>query len=284
MSGEVGNNNGRQSAGSLLKGELRSYCGSESLSEEGLRQLIERHGLIPNKNTLGENDFFVAACRNERVTEGIIQCLLEYFPDDARATNNNGWVSPLYCACVNPNVTLNIIQLLIDAAPASVRSVSNDGCMPLHNLCCSKKMMDDAAEMQILKLLIEKHPEAVRHADNNGCLPIHFAAGTKSPEFCRLLIETYPGSEQIPDADGLLPIHIACAVNTLATVEFLLKLYSAGINVATTDGFYPIHCAIEGIIHRGNHAPAIKIVKFLLDCNPNVKLQKGPNEESLLEH
>eukprot|EP00986_Skeletonema_menzelii_P001912 scaffold518_cov105-Skeletonema_menzelii.AAC.8 len=274
MSGEVGNNNGRQSAGSLLKGELRSYCRSEPLSEEGLRQLIERHGLIPNNTNISNDyEFFRAACLNERVTEGIIRCLLEYFPDAAGFIDINGW-TPLHASCFNSNVTLDIIQLLIDAAPDSVRSVCNDGCMPLHNLCCSKKMMDDAVAMKILKLLIEKHPEAVWNADNNGCLPIHYAAGTKSPEFCRVLLEVYPGSEQVHASNGPLPLHHACFTNTVATVEYLLKLYPAGINIATTGGFYPIHYAIEGIIHRGNTAAAIDIVRFLLDCDPNQKLKQ----------
>ncbi len=91
---------------------------SESLSEDSLRELFERHGLTPeNDNALIRDDyFFLWACYHERVTEGIILLLLEYFPDASKATNERGW-SPLHHACGNPSVTLNIIQLLIDAAP-----------------------------------------------------------------------------------------------------------------------------------------------------------------------
>ena len=101
---------------------------SESLSEESLRELFERHGLTPNSNNnilIGDNEFFLWACFHERVTEGIIRLFLEYFPDVAKATKTNerGW-SPLHHACGNPSVTLNIIQLLIDADPESVRSVT----------------------------------------------------------------------------------------------------------------------------------------------------------------
>ena len=107
---------------------MRSYCKSESLSVEGLHEIIDRYGWTPN-NTHHINDygFFLAACENERVTEGIIKCLLEYFPHATGATDDVGQ-GPLHCACSNKSLASgNIIQLLIDAAPNSVRSKDNDG-------------------------------------------------------------------------------------------------------------------------------------------------------------
>ena len=163
------NSGGRQSARSLLERELTLLCQSELLSEEGLRGKINHHGLTSNNTFIRKFGFFCAACGNERVTEGIIQCLLEYFPEAASATNENGW-SPLHAACGNKNVTLNVIQLLIDVAPDSVRSVTNNGDTPLHVLCLSRKW-DEAAAIEILKFLLQKHSEAVRHADNRGSLP-----------------------------------------------------------------------------------------------------------------
>eukprot|EP00985_Skeletonema_marinoi_P018097 scaffold10048_cov66-Skeletonema_marinoi.AAC.5 len=160
--------NSQQSAESLSE-ELYFYCASESLSEDGLREIIERHN--PHVNN---HDFFLEACSNERVTEGIIQCLLEYFPAAASTINVNGPV-PLHLVCNNKNVTRSMVQLLIDAAPNSVRSVDEDGWMPLHHFCSCNKV-DGAIE--ILNLLVEKYPEALRHVDNNfGFLPIHIASG-----------------------------------------------------------------------------------------------------------
>ena len=132
--------------------ELLNLCTSTSLSEEALRELIERHGYDdPGRRPVSDYDFFFAAFQNSRVTEEIIQCLLEYFPAAIRATNNNGW-SPLHFACKN-NVTLGIIQLLLDAAPDSVRSVDNQGAMPLH-VSCDSINVDEAAAVEMLKLLI----------------------------------------------------------------------------------------------------------------------------------
>ena len=251
--------------------QLIELCESESLSEEGLREIIERHGLTQHNNQhISDYKFFRAACRNERVTEGIIQCLLEYSPDAASAVSENGW-SPLHNACGNKNMTKGIVQLLVYAAPASVRSLTNYGDMPLHILCDNKKV-GGAAAIQILKFLIEKCPESVRHADCEGRLPIHFAAGKRSPEFCRVLIEAYPGSEQITAASGVLPLLHACANNSLAAVEYLYRQYPDAINYACTDGYYPIHHAIGGMQQKDNPAATVEIVRFLLNCDPNQKL------------
>lgn len=52
---------------------LFQYCQSDSLSEEGLCEKIELYGLESNNDSQTRNYiFFFAACRNERVTEGII--------------------------------------------------------------------------------------------------------------------------------------------------------------------------------------------------------------------
>eukprot|EP00573_Skeletonema_grethae_P002168 CAMPEP_0201689344 /NCGR_PEP_ID=MMETSP0578-20130828/2957_1 /ASSEMBLY_ACC=CAM_ASM_000663 /TAXON_ID=267565 /ORGANISM="Skeletonema grethea, Strain CCMP 1804" /LENGTH=271 /DNA_ID=CAMNT_0048173959 /DNA_START=26 /DNA_END=837 /DNA_ORIENTATION=- len=265
----MSDNNDNQRHASFMK-ELFEFLYSESPSEDGLREIIDRHGLTQN-NILGDG-MFLRACRNERVTEGGIRCLLEYFPGVARTTTEHG-LSPLHFACFNKSVTRGVIQLLIDAAPDSVRSVNNLGHMPLHVLCANKSV-DETAAVEILKLLIEKHPESVRYANNGACLPIHIAAQTKSPGFCQVLIEAYPGSKRIGDSNGLLPLNHACMYGFVATVEFLYKLYPDAVNHTTTNGLYPIHAAIAGVPQGSNPEGAMKIVQYLLDCDPNVKLQK----------
>ena len=203
----------------------------------------------------------------------ILTLLIEKCPEAIHHANNNGSL-PIHLASLNKNVTLNIIQLLIDAAPYTVRSGDADGDMPLHNLCRNEEL-DETAAMEILMLLIKKHPEAIRHADNDGDLPIQFAAyGWRSPEFCRILIESYPGSERVADRFGWLPFHRACYRGTFATVKYLYKIYPDAINHRTIDGYHPIHYALKGVRHRIHPIAAVGVVKFLLDCDPSVKLQK----------
>jgi ankyrin repeat protein len=253
--------------------ELSEFCMSDSLSEDGLRESIERHRLEPTNNlNISNYDFFLMACQNKWANEGIIRCLLEYFPAAISATDNEGR-SPLHLACSNENITLDIVQLLIDAAPDSVRTEDNYGRMPIHRLCCDK-IVDEIAAMEILKLLLEKCPESVRHADNLGELPIHEACRSRSPEYCRVLIEKYPGSERIANNWGMMPLHFACWYNSVATVEYLYKLHPGAIYHISTNGDYPIHYAIDAPIYSENPAAAVDVVKFLLDCDPNVKLQK----------
>ena len=265
-----------------MESELLSYCQSELLSEEGLRKLIARHRLTPhdNHNLLSDYKFFHAACKNERVTEGIIQCLLEYFPDAASAIDEDDedGCLPLHTLCDNKNVTLNISQLITSAHPASVRGEDMEGNLPLHAICHNEEV-DETIAIEILKFLIDKYPEAVRHADNDGFLPIHLASMWFSPEFCRVLIEAYPGSERMTTNKRLLPLHLACLHGSLATVEYLHGLSTDSIAQAANWGWYPIHFTIRGMRGRrmrgrGDPGAAMEIVQFLLDRDPNVKLQK----------
>ena len=299
MSGD-GNNSSQADAAALLK-ELSKFCRSDSLSEVGLRGIFERHGIAPNNNdpNIINNNFafFHGACRNKKVTKGIIQYLIEYFPNAARYADEEEGRLPLHINCRNNNVTLGMVQLLIEAFPDSVHHEDNKGLMSLHLFCYNKNNQAGEAGLEILKLLIEKCPESVNHVTRDGVLPIHIAARYQSPEFCRKLIAAYPGSECMANDYGILPFHVACRYNTVATAKYFYQLYPDCINVAGNDGWYPIHCAISGLKRREiNLEIAIEMVQFLLDCDPNVALQKrksklplywvckATNEEKLNAH
>jgi ankyrin repeat protein len=247
-----------------LSGDLLRLCQQKSLSEDGLRDIIERYGCrVPPNNIDNPNNyyrFFHWACYNERVTEGIIRYLLENFPNAARHDDNFHFGRlPLHIICCNKNVTPGMVQLLIDAFPASVRKISN-GSMPLHMLCYSNNI-DDAAGLKILKLLLERCPESVQHTTISGNLPIHLAAMKQSPEFCSILIEAYPGSERLTNDVSSLPFHLACISSTVATAKYLYDLYPESINVADNDGRYPIH-----VLCRGNNG--VEMLKLLLESCP----------------
>jgi ankyrin repeat protein len=263
-----------QSIDGLCK-ELFAFCRSESLSKEGLREIIERYGAQNVTNYYHTNyEFFDEACQNNLVTEGIIRLLLECLPDAIRYIDEEEKFTPLHIMCAfNKNVTPVIVQLLIDAFPDSLRHEDSSGRMPLHTLCCNEDL-DEEVALDILKLLLERCPESVHNAANNGSLPIHVAAQCQSPDFCRILIEAYPGSERMTHSCGFLPLHMACQYNSLATVEYLLEVYPGGIDMADIVRRYPIHCAIRGLADRSDTANGIEVVEFLLNYNANVALQK----------
>ena len=261
-------NNRRQSTQALLnnENELILFCDSATISEEGIREIIERRGLAANNNRIRKYKSFPAACKNKRVTEGIIRCLLEFFPDAINLTNEQGWL-PLHWACYNINATLEMIQLLVDAAPDSVRSVTNNkGSTPLHKLCCNKTI-DEANAVQILKLLIEECPEVVRHADNDGELPIHLASGRRSPEFCRVLFEAYPGSVRSATNNGNMPLHCLCRnmrVDEAAAIQllnFLLEKCPEAVRHANNKGHLPIHLA-------AGKAKSAHFCRVLIEAHP----------------
>ena len=86
----------------LLLTELSDFCKSDSLSEGGLREIIQRHNWTPNREIIERHDapdnddpsinddhaFFLEVCRNEKVTEGILRYLLENFPGAATFIDN----------------------------------------------------------------------------------------------------------------------------------------------------------------------------------------------------
>ena len=257
-----------------LKKELYEFCRSDSLSEDGLREIIKRFGAPKNPN-ITNYGFFLEACENEKITEGILRLLLDYFPDAVSYNRPFGYGNtPLHYMFCNKNVTLGMVQLLIDAYPKSPRRANNNGFMPLHFLCINKNL-DEDVRLEILKLLLEKYPESVRHATDDGSLPLRFAAANQSPEFCRILIEAYPGSERMNVGNhGLLSFHSACRNNTVATVKYLYKLYPESICVANDGGSHPIHTVIWGLDREGNPEAAAEVAQFLLDCNNDVASQK----------
>src|SRR6056300_30006 len=116
----------------LLEEELTEFCRSDSLSLDGLCEIIE-HGCTPNNDpNINNYKFFHEACDNEKVTEGILRCLLEYFPNAIRRADEEERRLPIHNICRNKNVTFGMVQLLIDAFPDSLRHETNNGCIPHH--------------------------------------------------------------------------------------------------------------------------------------------------------
>mmetsp|Transcript_30826 Transcript_30826/g.62146 ORF Transcript_30826/g.62146 Transcript_30826/m.62146 type:complete len:983 (+) Transcript_30826:20-2968(+) len=279
-------NNNRQA---LLTEQLADYCRSDALSEDGLRDKINRLRVVDlphDRDTTDEELLLHEVCDNERVTEGIIRCILGKITTAAMADDDDGKL-PLHYVLWNENVTLKMVQLLIDAAPESIMHQDNDGSMPIHRLCGNYDLEEEEA-LKTLKFLVDKSPQSARHADKDGDLPIHIAClEPRSPEFCRLLIESYPGSERIVNNSGMLPLHLACQSSTVATAEYFLNIFQAGIAM-TSDCGYPIHCAIAGLCDRGNDAStAAKMVELLLARDPDIASQtyagSTPLEWALLQ-
>ena len=175
-------NNNRQT---LLTAQLADYCRSDFLSEDALRDKINRLRVVVlphDRDTTDEELLLHEVCDNERVTEGTIRCILGKITTAAMADDDDGKL-PLHYVLWNENVTLKMVQLLIDAAPESIMHQDNNGFMPIHQICGNYDLEEEKA-LKILKFLIDKSPQSARHADKYGYLPIHLACdGLRSPGF-----------------------------------------------------------------------------------------------------
>lgn len=266
-----------QSTEMHVEDELSDVCDSHNLTEERIREILYRYRVTPNDNDRHVSDytFFRRACKNINTTCGILQCLLEHFPNvsDLPYDDDN---SPLHYACKNPNATLEIVKLLVEAFPTSVCTETEQGLIPLHLLCTNKRM-DDEIALQILNLLLRTAPNSVWHADRHGCLPIHYASLDQTATFCSVILANAPGSVRVVNTHGALPLHYACVRNRPTTVEYLLTQYPDAIHHAVTvteTETCPIHVAIWALGNRRANQSAFDVVRLLLDYDPNIVLQK----------
>ena len=148
-------------------------------------------------------------------------------------------------ACYNENVTLEIVQLLHDIWPEAIQLRDDDGYLPIHYLCCNKKL-DETNSLDILRFMLEVDPNLPREVDGNGWLPLLSAVDNKSTAFCKMLIDAYPESLRIELNAGSLLIHVACVKgkrdDTVDTIQHMLELDPELINTEYK-GYLTIHLA-----------------------------------------
>jgi len=271
----------------LLLTELNLYCVSGSFSEIGLKEIIQRNGFTPNKDKcciLSSYTFFFRACSDEKLADGRIDLLLEYFPKASEELVDDGEQHlPLHIACQNKNVTPKIVRVLIDAYPPALTTANINGYTVLHHLSANTGL-DNEVAMAILTQIPDNHlTQLVNSPDRNGLLPIHLASGRgrKSPKFCECLIRVHPDSVGTTSNFGALPLHHASLRGTTATAKYLCKLFPDGVNHYSTPLYgQPIHLAIRRLMRSREEAEtAAEIIKVLLSCK---SYQKHDNSLKLL--
>ena len=265
--------------GDPLSDELLLFCQSDSISLEGLHEILQRYGMTANDSRhISDYTFFLHACYNEHVDEAIIKCLIDIFPAAVSVIDEDGQF-PLHLACMNDNATPGIIRLLVTADPSSRQVADEEGNTPLHHLCVARSR-NDPVNIEILKILLTNCSSTSKHANNTGVLPIHYASMAQSPEFCSILIDAYPGSERMQDdVDGRAPFHTAIRFNDIAAVEYFYKLYPEAENCIVLNSSIPpipippIYSAIKRLVDENYcvRRGTIDIVRFLLKCDPNIK-------------
>jgi ankyrin repeat protein len=279
MNNNNNNNSNNNSSSSVVNNgvlnlSLTEYCGSASLSAHGLREIIENgqnSDIIKNNQPLGDYSFIFKACQNKKLTEEIIDIILQYFPEAVKEADEWG-TTPLHYVCYNESATPKMVRLLIQHHPASIRKRNKSGASVLHSLSVANHL-DDTTALEILQLLLDECGDMVKWlASDKKLLALHIAARHTSVAFCQKLIEAYPESVRFIDGRGLTPLSMAVASGDVPLVKFLTNAFPDGMNQKNTStGLYPIHEAIYLITRSEIPYHHLEIVRFFLNF-PNSKV------------
>jgi ankyrin repeat protein len=171
---------------------LRDLCRSSLLTDDALRReftcLVNQNGAVDLPYDM--NIILFDVCANERVTLGIVRCVLEYLPGSVEARTSTG-KTPLHVVCRNKNVTLDIVEFLVKEYPDALSLQDENGMSPLFYLCTNGALNESVA-VEILDLLLERCPELAKQSCTDGYLPYQYAIRRQSPDFCCKLMAAFP--------------------------------------------------------------------------------------------
>ncbi|KAG7370553.1 ankyrin repeat domain protein [Nitzschia inconspicua] len=125
-------------------------------------------------------------------------------------------------------VPLGLIQLLIQVYPNGLRAVDpHTGMIPLHLAChsCGKQVQQSGSELlspaesmtsvmlQVIRIALKAFPHSTKVVDVAGRLPLHHAIMVGAPfPVVELLVNQDPGSVLSPDQNGNTPLSYALKV------------------------------------------------------------------------
>ena len=155
--------------------ELRAFCQSESLTEQGLRDRLSHLEYQRGDSTYDVLLLFI--CANDRVTYGMVKYFLHRFPSSANSVALRG-ITPLHVACQNNYATLDIVRCVIESNPGALLTQDEDGRTPLIYLCFNKMAVE------ILTLFLATCLESVRASLNLIMFCFHQKLTTTLPRPC----------------------------------------------------------------------------------------------------
>ncbi|KAL3921988.1 MAG: hypothetical protein SGILL_002450 [Bacillariaceae sp.] len=126
------------------------------------------------------------ACLNTH-TSGVIDVLLEAYPEAASIPFNDSGELPLFKACFC-QLNLEVITALVKAYPKAVSTRGTQGCYPVSALCAHKD-----ANVESVKHLVNLFPKAIQIKDDAGAVPVHYACfNGAAVDLIEYLVDQYP--------------------------------------------------------------------------------------------
>ena len=258
---------------------LEQLCDSDALSIESLQRIFDEGIIgkgdvaIKSKNSMMiyGSSFFHRACYNKQITEGIIDYLLDFYPEAARIITDyfcsdrldkdrKSTSFALHLACLNSHCSSDIVVKLVKL---------NTEALDIENMCVIGTEIQTGdydhtnvegtplhyylsrtsnVNLEVVKLFMKMYPNSTRFADEEAAFaPIHvlcFNPGVNDMlDVLRFLIDSDPESVQFPGGYSSVPFLMACQ-NTNATVELLnilLEYWPEAIHQTDVSGENAMH-------------------------------------------
>ena len=134
--------------------------------------------------------------------EGVIDALLDAYPEGARCTDQDSWV-PLHCACFYGS-SEEVVRALLRAYPKGAQCLDDEGRCALSYSCLK------AASAPVVIALLSAFPKGAMVKDNEERLPLaHACSKGASEKVIITLLKVAPKAAQARDAQGRLALHHA---------------------------------------------------------------------------
>jgi ankyrin repeat protein len=215
---------------------------------DGVRKRERNYGFLP----------LHIACASG-ASLGVIQRLLDAFPDAAKKQDKNGSL-PVHIAC-RANASILVIRSLLDAFPDGAQFQDADCRLPLHWAC------HVGASEPTISALLEPFPEGAQLTEAKyGYLPLHVACKRGAAEdVIASLLAAFPEAARTRDDTANLPLHIACGAQdiTEAVIGLLLLAFPESLERTDQHGLTPLMLA------QGNDTSTCSAITGLLQSQPS---------------
>ena len=197
--------------------------------------------------------------------EGVIDALLDAYPEGARCTDQDSWV-PLHCACFYGS-SEEVVRALLRAYPRGAQCLDDEGRCALSYSCLK------AASAPVVIALLSAFPKGAMVKDNEERLPLaHACSKGASEKVIITLLKVAPKAAQARDAQGRLALHHATRKSASAgVVRALLRVYSRAAQTPDDTSKLPIHYSCQA-----SSNPSVAVVEQLLEAYPeSINIKNG---------
>ncbi len=218
---------------------------------------------------------------NDNTMLGVVDLLLEHFPETALMVDEPHGRTPLHYACLNKKPSVDIISSLINVGSDACHVSDRNGYTPLHYVCANT----EGEKYLIIKVLLENCPSATWMVTKRGDTPLHLASEYQqqhdAADIVKSLVEFCPDAMDIQNNYGFNPLHCACRRYEPSLVEFNILLSHKDhlpmtLFQCSHNGDLPFHMAVS------NPRTPTSIIKLLFEMYQKYHVKDHNDSTTLL--